>query len=167
MTDTTPEFDQVASLPTVNEGTVTPEFIDLNGHMNILHYLDHLAWGADTICSNAGIDVEYRQQRRMGVFAAEHHLNYYRELREGEKFSVHVRPVERTDKALHLVALLLDRTNDRLACTLETILVHVDLDTRRATPIPTDIATDLDREFAAYADVNWPAPVCGAMRLRN
>jgi acyl-CoA thioester hydrolase len=167
MTDTTPGFDQVVSLPAVSEGTVTPDFIDLNGHMNILHYLDYLAWGADTICSNAGIDVEYRHERRMGVFAAEHHLNYYRELREGEKFSVHVRPIERSDKALHLVAMLLDRTNDRLACTLETILVHVDMDSRRATPIPADIAAGLDREFAAYAGVDWPVPLCGAMRLRH
>lgn len=167
MTHPAPAFDQVVNLPAVNEGTVTPDFIDLNGHMNIRYYLDYLAWGADTICSGAGIDLEYRQQRGMGVFAAENHLNYYRELREGEKFSVHVRPVERTDKALHLVALLLDRTNDRLACTLETVLIHVDLTSRRATPIPDDVATGLDREFAAYDDVDWPAPLCGAMFLRR
>ncbi|MBQ0923520.1 hypothetical protein [Saccharopolyspora endophytica] len=44
MTDTTPGFDQVVSLPAVSEGTVIPDFIDLNGHMNIQHYLDYLAW---------------------------------------------------------------------------------------------------------------------------
>lgn len=167
MTDTTPSFDQVVSLPAVSKGTVTPDFIDLNGHMNIQHYLDYLAWGADTICSNAGIDVEYRRVRRLGVFAAEHHLSYHRELREGEKFSVHLRPVERSDKALHLVAMLLDRTNERLSCTLETILVHVDMDSRRAAPFPEDIAAGLDHGFAEYAGIDWPAPRCGAMGVRR
>lgn len=167
MTDTTPGFDQVVALPAVSEGIVTPDYIDLNGHMNIQHYLDYLAWGADTICSDAGIDLEYRRVRRLGVFAAEHHLSYHRELREGEKFSVHLRPVERSDKALHLVALLLDRTNDRLSCTLETVLVHVDLDSRRAAPFPEDVAADLDRRVSAYAWVDWPAPLCGAMGVRR
>ncbi|MBQ0923519.1 thioesterase family protein [Saccharopolyspora endophytica] len=105
--------------------------------------------------------------RRLGIFAAEHHLSYHRELREGEKFSVHLRPVERSDKALHLVAMLLDRTNESLSCTLETVLVHVDLDSRRATSFPADISSKLDQEFAEYAGVDWPAPLCGAMGVRH
>ncbi|MGW0891133.1 thioesterase family protein [Saccharopolyspora gloriosae] len=167
MTGNTPRFDQMIALPAVLEGTVTPEFIDLNGHMNIRHYLEYGAVGADSICRAIGMDEDYRSRRRMGVFAAEHHLSYQRELREGEKFSVHVRFLERTDKALHAVSMLLDRSNERLACTLEIVMVHVAMDSRRATPLPADIAAGLDHEIARSVNLEWRAPLCGAMGLRR
>lgn len=167
MTGNTQMFDQMVALPAVLEDTVTTEFIDLNGHMNIRHYLEYGAVGADSICRGIGMDETYRSRRRLGVFTAEHHLRYYRELREGEKFSVHVRFLERTDKALHAVSMLLDRTNERLACTLEIVMVHVAMDSRRATPLPADIAAGLDGEIARSANLDWPAPLCGAMGVRS
>jgi acyl-CoA thioester hydrolase len=103
----------------------------------------------------------------MGVFTAEHHLHYSSELHEGEKVSVHSRVLARSDKAAHLMAFLLDRTHGRLANTLELVLVHVDLDTRRATPMPEDVAAGFDRYVAETSALGWAAPVCGAMGARR
>lgn len=162
-----PTFDQVLEVAALLGGTVTPDFIDANGHMNIRRYMEHCARSADVICRDVGIDDDYRARRRMGVFTVEHHLRYFSELREGEKFSVHSRVLERSDKGVHLMAFLLDRTHERLSNTLEIVLVHVDMDTRRATPMPADIAAGWDRHVALSDALDWPAPVCGAMGIRR
>lgn len=91
--------------------------------MNIRHYLELDAEGTEVICEDVGVDDAYRARRRMGVFTAEHHLRYFSELQEGETVSVHARVLERSDKAAHLMAFLLDRTHGRLANTLELVLV--------------------------------------------
>ena len=162
-----PSYEQVLELPALLEGTVDPDFIDVNGHMNIRHYLDYGATSADVMIRQAGIDDDYRAERRMGVFTAEHHIRYFGEMHEGEKFSVHTRFLERSDKVGHLLACILDRTHEVLACTLEIILVHVDMDTRRPVGFPDDIAAGLDRWIAESQQATWPAPLSGSMGIRR
>ncbi|MGW6356840.1 thioesterase family protein [Streptomyces sp. NPDC055092] len=161
-----PTFDQVAALPARIEAGVRDDFIDENGHMNIRHYLEFGARGAGQLCEEVGIDDAYRLERRMGLFTAEHHLRYFSELHEGERLSVHTRVLGRTSQALHMMAFLLDRTHHRLANTLEVVIVHVDLDTRGATPLPDDIASGFDQHIADGGRLDWAAPLCGAMGLR-
>lgn len=161
-----PKFDQVLELPALVEGTVTPDYIDANGHMNVKHYLEHDTEAVDVLCRSVQIDDNYRSERGLGVFTVEHHLRYFSELHLGDKFSVHTRVIGRNEKAVHALSLLLDRTHDRLANTLELLLVHVSLQTRRAEPIPVDIAAGLDTHITASDELSWPAPLCGAMGLR-
>ncbi|MEV5835431.1 thioesterase family protein [Nocardia sp. NPDC052112] len=162
-----PTFEQVLLLPDSIEGTVTSDFIDLNGHMNVVHYLDRNSDGADVLVRQIGIDEAYRSERRLGLFTAEHHLMYYSELREGDKFTVHTRVLGRTDKAVHMMTFLLDRSGERLSNTLEIMLVHVDLEARRAAAMPEDITAGFDHHIARSAALNWAAPTCGAIGLRR
>lgn len=162
-----PTYDDVSGLPALLEGTVSPEYIDVNGHMNIRHYLDYCATSADVLCRGIGIDDEYRAGRRLGIFTAEHHIRYFGELHEGEKFSVHARFLDRGDKAGHVMAFLLDRTHEVLSCTVEIVLVHVGMDTRRPLSFPDDIAAGIDALVADSREVPWSAPVCGAMGVRR
>lgn len=162
-----PTYSQVLDLPALLEGTVSPDYIDVNGHMNIRHYLDYCATSADAICRQVGIDDAYRAERRMGVFTAEHHIRYFGEMHEGEKFSVHTLVLERSAKAVHLLAFLLDHVDEVLSCTVEIVLVHVGMDTRRPVDLPDDVAAALDNWIQQAQDVAWPAPVCGAMGIRR
>lgn len=164
---TTPTFEQVMGLPALVETSVSPDFIVENGHMNIRHYLELDARSTTVLVEELGIDHAYRRDRRMGVFTAEHHLRYFSEMHEGEKISVHPRVLGRSAKVVHMMAFLLDRTNQRLANTLELVLVHVDMDTRRPVSMPDDIASGFDRWLADDAVVSWAAPVCGVMGLRR
>ncbi|MBZ5738416.1 thioesterase family protein [Nocardioides mangrovi] len=162
-----PTYDEVLAVPAVLEGTVAPEFIDDNGHMNVRHYLDYGAHGADRICRDVGIDRDYRANRRMGVFTAEHHIRYFSEMHEGDPFSVHTLFLERSSRAGHVISLILDRRREVLSCTVEIALVHVDLDSRRALPYPDDVAAGIDAWVAQAAAVPWPMPLSGAMGLRR
>lgn len=148
-------------------GTVAPDYIDVNGHMNIRHYLEYGAVAADMVCRDVGIDDAYRAGRRMGVFTVEHHLRYFSEMHEGEEFSAHTRALERSDKAVHLMTFLLDASNRRVSNTLEILLIHVGMDTRRPTPIPLDIAEGWDRHIKESVELDWSAPVCGVIGIRR
>jgi acyl-CoA thioester hydrolase len=162
-----PTFEDVLDLPTLIEDTVPPGFIDVNGHMNVRHYLDYGATGAGVVCERVGIDDEYRARRRMGVFTAEHHVRYAAEMHEGGRFSVHTRVLERSARAAHLLSFILDRDRGALSCTVEILLVHVGMDSRRPVEFPPDVAAGLDQWIAAGRAVTWPAPVCGAMGIRR
>ncbi|KRF21151.1 hypothetical protein ASG90_01730 [Nocardioides sp. Soil797] len=162
-----PSYDQVLQLEALMTGEVSPDFIDVNGHMNIRHYLDYGATSADVLIRRVGIDDDYRAQRRMGVFTAEHHIRYFSEMHEGGKFSVHTLMLGRSSKVGHLLAFILDRDRGVLACTVEIILVHVGMDTRRPIDFPEDIATSLDAWVADAEQVTWPIPLSGAMGLRS
>lgn len=162
-----PSYQQVLELEPLLSEEVSPDFIDVNGHMNIRHYLDFGALSADVICRQVGIDDDYRADRRMGVFTAEHHIRYFSEMHEGGKFSVHTLFVGRSAKAGHLLAFLLDRDREVLACTVEIVLVHVGMDSRRPVEFPDDVAAAIDAWVAQAADVTWPVPLSGAMGLRS
>jgi acyl-CoA thioester hydrolase len=162
-----PRFEEVAQLSTSAEGVVLPEHIDANGHMNIRHYVEYDSLGTFAVVEDVGIDDAYRAERGMGLFTAEHHLRYHRELREGARFSVHVRFLARGERSLHLMAFLLDQDQGLLANTLEVLAVHVDLTTRRSTPIPEDIAAGFDRLVVESDALAWTAPTCGAMGVRG
>lgn len=162
-----PSFGQVLDLPVMLEGEVRPDFIDLNGHMNIRHYLDAGAFAADVLCRRIGVDDDYRAQRRLGVFTAEHHIRYFAEMREGGRFTVHTVVVARAAKVAHLLSLILDHEAQTLACSVEIILVGVDMDTRRPADFPADIAARIDAQIEQSARLAWPLPLSGAMGIRT
>ncbi|NKY55203.1 thioesterase family protein [Nocardia flavorosea] len=162
-----PTAQQIREIPAALAAAVTGREIDNNGHMNVVHYLALGSQAADVLMRELGVDDSYREDRRLGVFTAEHHLVYYSELREGDPFTVHVRVLERSDKAMHLMAFLVDDKRDKLSNTLEIMLVHVDLDERRASPLPGDLAAALDRKIADDGALTWPAPTCGSLRIRR
>lgn len=161
MTNASPSYDEISRLPATREAVVTSNLIDENGHMNFAHYFDLGARAADDVLQHIGINRGYREGRRLGVFAAGHHLRYYAEMMQGEKLSVHPRVLARTDKAFHVVCLLVNTSQRHLACTVEVTFVHVDLETREVTPMPDDIVSPLGQLLTEHEALEWSVPVCG------
>ncbi|WP_063740124.1 thioesterase family protein [Amycolatopsis jejuensis] len=162
-----PSYEQVLELPALREGGVTPDLIDVNGHVNIRHYFEYGASSADVLIRRVGIDDSYRARRHMGVFAAEHHIRYFTEMLEGDPFSVHTVFLERSGKAGHLMAFVVDHAVKAVSCTVEILLVHVDMNTRRAVDFPDDIAAGLDEWIREAGRLTWPIPLSGAMGIRS
>jgi acyl-CoA thioester hydrolase len=164
---TVPTYDQVDQLPRRLERTVPAEFIDENGHMNIGRYLELGGSALWLRCQRElGMPQAYIEQRGLSTFTAEHHLTYHAELLEGDDVSVRVRLVDRSAKVLHAVCLIVDETRRRLACTMETTAVHVDLVQRRPVDFPADVIALIDAGLTAD-ERPWPAPLCGAMGVRR
>ncbi|MYM19037.1 thioesterase [Brevibacterium sp. 5221] len=162
-----PAFAQVAELPILVDRAVPDEWIDVNGHMNIAHYLDVSSDAVTAFMNDLGLAQSYRDERGLGVFTAEQHLSYYSELHAGQRLTAHVRLVGVSSKAIHLLAFVLDPAHDRLAMVFETVLVHVDLRARSAAPVPADLRERLDASAAEHAGLAWEPPLCGVMGVRG
>ena len=145
---------------------VPASFEDENGHMNVTHYFTLCGDGVKEVFERIGIDDTYRATRRQGFFVAEHHLRYYAETSVDDRVSVHSWVIERSDKVVYSLILLVNNTTEQIACTLEVVAVNVDFDTRRATPFAAGIAAAIDAELAIAAAVDCPVPLCPGMGIR-
>jgi acyl-CoA thioesterase FadM len=145
---------------------VPAAFEDFNGHLNIRHYLGIASEGLDESLVPLGILQNWPRVADQAVFTAEHHLTYLAELRTGDRISVRVRLVGRSERAAHAVVYLVDETHQRLSYVMEEIFLHVDMSTRRTSPWPEDVEAALDRRVADDQSLPWPVELSGSMSLR-
>lgn len=163
MKPTFPSVEQVRQLPLALQKTIPASFEDANGHMNIRHYValfDESGW---PFFEQIGLGGDYIKTARRGVFDVQHHLNYVNEVLIGEDVGIYFRVMGVGEKRLHGVGFMLNETRDNLACTLEFLSLHIDLDARRTTPIAPEIKARLDAMAAEHAALDWTPPLCGTM----
>ncbi len=117
------------------EGTVLPEWIDANRHMNVAWY-DHVFDIAEsTLFAAFGIDENYIARSNHGMFRLEKTIRYERELIEGDRLRVDSR-VESSDGRLvrHFHELWAEGRGVR-AATARYVSIHVDLSVRKPARI--------------------------------
>ena len=165
-----PTVEQITALPVTQTTVIPEEFIDQYGHMNVRFHLQIGLGGFPRLYET---DTEGTDERSDplpglgGLFTAEHHLRYHAEAKLGETVTTHARIIGHSDKVIHVMMLNVNRDTEQLSSTLEATLIHVDLDTRRPTPMPAEMATYLDRQIEQQETLGWDAPVCGAMGVRR
>ena len=158
-----PSFEQVEQLPQLISKAIPPEYEDANGHVNVQYYLalfDESGW---PMFNQLGMDINYFTERRSGAFDLEHHICYLAELHVGDEVAVHGRLLGRSAKRLHGVWFVVNRSRKEVACTIECVTSHADLEARRTSPWPEDVAQRLDTMIRDHNQVDWQAPVCGLM----
>jgi acyl-CoA thioester hydrolase len=158
-----PTVAQVDDLPVLMEKVVPPEWQDLNGHVNVRHYLELYDAASWPKLAEFGLDARTFLERRQGLFDLEHHLWYLDELHVGDTVTVHWRFLARTVKRFHGVMFIVNRTRGRLASVFEYVSTGADLDARRTAPLPPEFAAKLDELVAAGGALGWIAPTCGVM----
>ena len=137
-------------------GRVKPEWIDVNGHMNLAYYLLAFDQGTDTLLHRHGIGSTYTRTTNCGFFVLETHLTYDRELLEGEPFRISTQILGLDPKRLHYFHAMYHAEKGFLAATNEIMAVHVDLAVRRAAPWPEAAYASLAAMAEAHAAVARP-----------
>ena len=158
-----PSIDEIQQLPLLNELQVPAAYEDFNGHMRITHHLGVHDDAGMRWFALLGLDETYFAERRKGIADLEHHLRYLAEVHAGDHVAVHSRFLGRSAKTLHSIWFLVNLTRRQVANTLEAVSAHMDLDQRRATPFPDDVAGTLDRLIAHDQALSWEPPVSGFM----
>lgn len=166
MTTTHPTYDQLASLPAYAEQPVPVAFEDSNGHLNVRHYLGIGSEGLDESLVDLGIPQNWPLVAGHACFSAEHHVWYLAELRTGDRMSVRVRLLGRSERAAHALVYILDETHQRVSCAFEEIFLHIDLSDRLTAPWPSDVAAALDARIAEHAGLDWEPATSGVIALR-
>jgi acyl-CoA thioester hydrolase len=158
-----PTIEQVDMLETMAVHTVPPEWEDINGHVNVRHYLDLYNIAGDPMLERLGVGTAYFRAELRGFFDLEHHLWYLAEMHVGDEVSVHVRYLGRSAKRFHGVVFVVNRTRGSVASVLEFVGSGADLQTRRTANFPPQVAERLDAMIAEHAVLPWAAPVCGSI----
>ena len=158
-----PTVTQIDQLPCLMERVVPAEWLDLNGHVNVRHYLELFDAASWPMLAELGLDTRTFTERRQGLFDLEHHLWYLSELHVGDTVTVHHRFVSRSVKRYHGVMFAVDRTRGRLASVFEYVSSGADLEARRTAPLPPEFAAVLDRMIDEHRRLAWPAPLCGVI----
>lgn len=163
---TLPTVDDLDALGVAMTLVAPPEFEDENGHVNVCHYYRLHMEGGDAAFRTFGFDDEYRERTGHSVFSIEHHVRYLDESLVGDELSLHMRLLGVGPQTLHAQTILVNRSRGTVANTLEFIELHVDLATRRTTPMPTDLVTGLEALYAEHAALPWSLPLAGPLGVR-
>ena len=145
-------------------GNVRPEWIDVNGHMNVAYYVLAFDLGVDALWTQFGITAEHIQSNLSSTFAVESHVIYRRELKEGEPYIVTAQILAFDEKRIHQFQRMYHAEEQFLAATAEWMNLHVDLSTRRVAPWPESILAGI--EAVAAAQGQWPYPDDAGRQMR-
>lgn len=135
-------------LPVTADRVVPQSWTDYNGHMNEAHYLEAGAAATDRFMELIGADANYIKSGR-SYFTVENHIRYLDELVAGDRLVITTQVLKGEGKKLHLFHFL-KNGEGALAATVETYLLHVDLDTR-ASSLP---AENVQERLSAFAEAH-------------
>ncbi len=138
------------------EGEVLPEWIDLNGHMNLAYYTVLFDYATDLLFEAIGIGRAYKDATGHGTFVVETHNLYERELLLGERVRIVSRILGADAKRIHLAHEMFRRADGRRAATQELLFLSVDLGRRAVVPFLPDAQQRVAVAAAAHADLPRP-----------
>jgi acyl-CoA thioester hydrolase len=121
------------------EGSVLPEWIDNNDHMNLAYYVLLFDLATDTIYDALGIGHAYRAATGNSTFTAETHIRYERELRLGERVRITTHLLGVDAKRLHYFHEMFHAEQGHRVAAQELLSLHIDLRVRRTTPFAPEV----------------------------
>ena len=137
---------------------VEPAWIDYNGHMSESSYLEAFGWASDALFRYVGIDETYRAAGK-SFYTVETHINYYQETSVGEPLAFTTQLLGVDDKRLHFFHTMTHGRTGELLATTEQMLLHVDMNASKASPISPEVREALDAIMAAHRAMEVPEQV--------
>ncbi|MDK3019183.1 thioesterase family protein [Pseudodonghicola flavimaris] len=148
--------------------TVLPQWIDLNGHMNVGYYGIAFDEAADVLfIEHLGIGGAYIEAAGQGPFVLQSHTLFLNELREAEAFRVAFRLVDHDHKRMHFFGEMIREADGVLCATQEVVSMNVDHGTRRSAAYPDWIVARLARMKADHAGLPASPHIGAPIGLRR
>ncbi len=149
-----PDPAEGGALPITLQRQVPQGWADYNGHMNEAHYMEAASAANDRFMALIGADAAYVATGR-SFFTVENHICYLHELLAGERLAVTTQLLLAEGRKMRVFHRLHGQ-DGRLAATVESMLLHVDLTTRRSSEPPAGIRAKLAGYMAAHGSMPVP-----------
>lgn len=158
-----PEWDDLdLSAPILTMSQVVPaDWADYNGHMTEARYLDAFGRGTDRFMMLIGCDAGYIAAGQ-SFFTAETHICHLAETKIGEAVRMETQLLAAPGRKMHILHKLWG--GDTLRATGEHVLIHVSLETRRATPFGDPVGDRLAKIATQHAKLPRPDQAGRAIR---
>lgn len=163
---TTPHSAALAPLEPHRE-RIRPEWIDYNGHMNVSYYVLVFDHATDRFLDHAGMGEDFRRDHQASSFTAEMHVNYLREVKEGDEVSVSTLLLGYDEKRIHYFHQMRHAEEGYLAATNEVLGLYVDMNLRRVAPMPPEILDRLAALRQRHAALPVPEQVGSVMGVKR
>jgi acyl-CoA thioester hydrolase len=138
------------------EGEVLPQWIDLNGHMNLAYYTVLFDYATDLLFETIGIGRQYKDATGHGTFVVETHNRYERELLVGERVRVTSLILGADQKRIHLAHEMFRLADGARTATQELLFLSIDLMRRRVVPFLPEANGRVTRAVAAHMALPRP-----------
>ena len=149
------------------KGLIVPEWIDYNGHMNVAYYVLVFDRATDDFFDFMGLTAEYRAAGNVSAFTAEMHVNYIREVKEGDEVFVTTQLLGYDEKRFHYFHRMYHAEQRYLAATSELLCLYVDMNLRRVTHMPPLIMDGLTEIKQSHAELPLPEQVGSVMKVKR
>ena len=146
---------------------IRPEWIDYNGHMNVSYYVLVFDHATDQFLDFAGMGEAFRRDRQASSFTAEMHVNYLREVKEGDEVSVSTILLGYDEKRIHYFHQMRHAEEGYLAATNELLGLYVDMNLRRVASMPPEILDRLAALRESHAALPVPEQVGSVMGVKS
>ncbi len=140
----------------LHRGSIRPEWVDYNGHMNVAYYVLVFDRGTDALLDYLGMDSAYRVRTGYSTYVLEAHITYERELKEGDAYRVTGQLLGFDGKRLHYFEHMYREPDGTLAATTEIMLMHMDMATVGSTPMPESVRGRVASLMEAHARLPRP-----------
>lgn len=147
--------------------TVAPEHIDYNGHMNVAYYVLLFDEATDAYKTHVGLDRDYRKRTNCSTFAAELHVSYVKELKLGDEIRVETLLLDHDSKRHHFIHTMYNVADEEICALMEVMSLHVNLETRRVTPFPDNVQTQIANVYQQHSELPRPRQTGNVMGIRR
>jgi acyl-CoA thioester hydrolase len=152
-----------------SEQSVIPEWVDFNGHMNVAYYMVAFDRCVDDMYNRLRIGPDYIEQTGCSVFTLEAHINYVREVVEGDPLRITGRLMDYDAKRVHAYFEMFHGVDGHVVAAMEQIGIHVDMARRKPVEFAAQSEQLLQRMMTAHRglpDGKYAGRVIGIRRKR-
>lgn len=135
---------------------VRPGWIDDNGHLNMGFYVVVFDYATDAFLTHLGLSDEGKARLGVTTFTLESHVNYLREVHEGDGLRFTTRLLGFDEKRIHYFHEMWHATEGFLAATNELMSLHVSRATRRGAPMAPELLERLEEVLHAHRALPRP-----------
>ena len=146
--------------------TVEAGWIDYNEHMNMGYYTVLFDRAADEAYDLLGFGPDYRAASGCTTYAAEFHVRYLHELKQGDRVQSAFRILDHDEKRFHSFQELIHE-DGRVVATGEGIALHVDQSGPKVAPMPEAVLARLRQVAEEHAKLPRPEVAGRGMGLRR
>ncbi|WP_170605437.1 carnitine 3-dehydrogenase [Ruegeria arenilitoris] len=161
---TLPDPD-ATDLPVTVDRVIPHSWTDYNGHMNEAYYVEASGLATDRFMEMIGADADYVAGGN-SYFTVENHVCYLSELLAGDRLTVTTQVLNGDGKKLHLFHKLYGPRGE-VAATVETLLLHIDLNSRKTSLPLEQVAHKLTSYAKQHADLPEPEGVGRSIGKRD
>ncbi|MCE8553598.1 thioesterase family protein [Ruegeria pomeroyi] len=148
--------------------TVRPEWIDYNGHMNVGYYGVAFDQALDVMLEEQlGLGKTYVETAGAGPYILQSHVQFRRELLEGEAFHLRFRLLDHDAKRLIYFGEMYADRDGVLCATQEALIMNVSQETGRGATFPDWARARLARMLADHRALPLHPAVGAALGLRR